>query len=139
MLITYAADKYPSREDLVDLYDAVEWAAYTNDPDRLASTAAASFTVATARDESGMLVGLALVVGDGMTIAYLQDVLVRPSHQRHGIAREWRRRAFEPSADVRQKVLMTDDEPERRAFYESIGFTEVRELPFPIRVFARLE
>lgn len=139
MPISYAVNDYPARDDLVGLYESVEWIAYTKDPERLTRAVAASFTVATARDEAGALVGLARVVGDGLTIAYLQDVLVHPDHQRKGIARELCRLAFEPSADVRQKVLMTDDEPEQRAFYESIGFTEVRDLPFPIRVFARFE
>jgi hypothetical protein len=40
---------------------------------------------------------------------------------------------LEPYRDVRQKVLITDDEPAQRAFYESMGFTETgdRRLPDP--------
>lgn len=36
--------------------------------------------------------------------------------------------ALAPFASVRQKVLLTDDEPGQRAFYESLGFTEIRDL-----------
>ena len=28
---------------------------------------------------------------------------------------------------MRQKVLITDDEPRQRAFYQSLGFSELRE------------
>ena len=38
-----------------------------------------------------------------------------------------RRRLFAPFESVRQKVLLTDDEPGQRAFYESLGFAETRD------------
>ncbi len=41
----------------------------------------------------------------------VQDVLVRPDAQRSGVGRALVLRAFEPYASVRQKVLLTDDEP----------------------------
>ena len=34
---------------------------------------------------------------------------------------------LEPYAGVRQKVLLTDDEPGQRAFYESLGYRESRD------------
>jgi len=41
---------------------------------------------------------------------------------------------------VRQKVLLTDDEPGQRAFYESLGFTEIREYgPGSLRAFVRFD
>jgi hypothetical protein len=41
---------------------------------------------------------------------------------------------------VRQKVLLTDDEPGQRAFYESLGYTEIREYrPGTLRAFVRFD
>jgi len=38
---------------------------------------------------------------------------------------------------VRQTVLLTDNEPGQRAFYEALGFTEGADFsPGPLRVFA---
>jgi GNAT superfamily N-acetyltransferase len=54
-------------------------------------------------------------------------VLVRPSSQRTGLGRRLVEAALEPYAAVRQKVLLTDDEPAQRAFYESLGFSETRD------------
>lgn len=89
--------------------------------------------------KDSLLVGLARVVGDGLTIAYLQDILVAPKHQRLGIGRELFRRVFAPFDDVRQKVLITDSEPGQLAFYASMGFIEIRDLSHPTRTFVKFD
>ena len=136
MAPTFRLDDPPTGSELTELYDAVGWTAYTREPDRLAAAVAGSAAVATARD-SGRLVGLARVVGDGHTIAYLQDILVAPSHRRRGIGGELLRLVLSPFAHVRQQVLLTDDEPGQRAFYESMGFSAAHELEHPLRAFVR--
>lgn len=117
----------PSAEALVQLYEAVGWSAYTKDPAQLKRAAAGSSLLISAWEKRELL-GLARVISDGETIAYLQDILVHPDHQRRGIGRELFIRAITPFAHVRQKVLITDDEPGQRAFYESLGFTETRDV-----------
>jgi GNAT superfamily N-acetyltransferase len=136
--ITYSDDGTVPADELVDLYDALGWSAYTQDPQRLEAAVAASLRVVTARDEDDLLVGLARAVGDGLTIVYVQDILVRPDRQRRGIGRGLFSRVLAPYDDVRQKVLLTDDEPAQRAFYEAMGFTEIRDLVPSPRSFVRL-
>jgi GNAT superfamily N-acetyltransferase len=124
---------------VLDLYDSVGWTAYTRDPERLARALAGSSTVATAT-EDGDLVGLARVVSDGASIAYLQDVLVRPSAQRGGLGRRLVEAVLAPYADVRQKILLTDDEPAQKAFYESLGYRETRDFgEGTLRAFVRFD
>ncbi|MDY6054960.1 GNAT family N-acetyltransferase [Micrococcus sp.] len=125
--VAYHEGRLPAPGPLRDLYDSVGWSAYTDAMPALEAGLVGSAHVVTAW-EGDVLVGLARIVSDGHTIAYLQDVLVRPSHHRRGIASELLRRAFAPFAQVRQHVLLTDAEPGQRAFYESVGFTEVHEL-----------
>nr|WP_275436748.1 GNAT family N-acetyltransferase [Helcobacillus sp. ACRRO] len=115
----------PERAETLALYDSVGWAAYTQQPDVLMSALAGSTTVVTARDGRGGLVGLARVISDGVSIAYLQDVLVHPDHHRRGLGAALVDAAFEPHRSVRQNVLMTDTEARQAAFYESLGFTEM--------------
>lgn len=126
----------PSVDELVDLYSSVSWTAYTRDPALLHAAVARSLRVVCARQD-GRLVGMARLVGDGLTIVYLQDILVAPSHQRHGLGRQLFHRVLEPFSGVRQKVVVTDDEPGQRAFYEALGFTEIRDLKSPIRAFVQ--
>ena len=136
MQTTYAlSDSHmPGIDELVGLYDAVEWSTYTRDPAKLLRALQGSLRVVTARGD-GQLVGLARVVGDGETIAYLQDILVHPRAQRTGLGRHLMSAAFEPFAHVRQKVLLTDDEPRQRDFYEATGFTEIKDLPHAVNCF----
>jgi ribosomal protein S18 acetylase RimI-like enzyme len=121
------------------LYRAVGWTAYTNNPQVLQAALAGSSRVVGARLD-GDLVGLARVISDGATIAYLQDVLVHPHHQRTGIGAALVRAAMTPYAKVRQKVLLTDDGEAQRAFYEALGYCEAGEHPDgPLRAFVRLD
>jgi GNAT superfamily N-acetyltransferase len=62
---------------------------------------------------------------------------VAPTHQRAGIGSRLFDRVFEPFGAVRQKVLITDDEPRQQAFYHQMGFVEIREMNHPIRAFVR--
>ncbi|KUG51519.1 GNAT family acetyltransferase [Serinicoccus chungangensis] len=124
--ILISADDRPGREELLGLYDAVGWSSYTTDPETLEAAVAGSTRVVTARYGEDLL-GLARVISDGATIAYLQDVLVRPELQREGVGRALVVAALEPFSQCRQKVLLTEDEPGQRAFYESLGWTEIRD------------
>lgn len=125
MRIAFGSD-LPSRDELATLYDTVGWTSYTSDLDALEWGVRHSLRVVTARLD-GRLVGLARVVGDGATIVYLQDVLVDPAHRRQGVGRRLAELVFEPFQQVRQQVLLTDDEPAQRAFYARLGFTEIRD------------
>lgn len=120
------AEERPDLEELVGLYTAVGWSTYTEEPQRLEAAVRGSSLVVTARHGEELL-GLARVVSDGASVAYLQDVLVRPELQREGVGRALVQAAMEPFGHVRQKVLLTDDEPRQRAFYESLGYAEIRD------------
>ena len=123
---TVVASGPPDIDEAVALYRAVGWSTYADQPGLLQAALAGSTRVVTAH-RSGRLVGLARVVSDGASICYLQDVLVHPEEQRNGTGRQLVLAALAPYAHVRQKVLLTDDEPAQRAFYESLGYAEVRD------------
>lgn len=135
----FSESRQIAHTDLVSLYAGVGWTAYANDPDTLGRAVEQSSFVVSARDSAGTLVGVARVISDDVSICYLQDLLVSPHRQRVGIGRALVNRVLERYAHVRQKVLLTDDEPGQRAFYESMGFIEGNDFtPTPLRVFVRL-
>jgi GNAT superfamily N-acetyltransferase len=136
---TVAAASLPDIDEAVALYRAVGWNIYADQPEVLRAALAGSTRVVTAY-RSGRLVGLARVISDGASICYLQDVLVHPDEQRNGTGRQLVLAALEPYAGVRQKVLLTDDEPAQRAFYESLGYAEVRDhADGSLRAFVRVD
>jgi len=117
----------PEVGELVELYDSVGWSAYTEDPPALAAAIAGSTFVVTARD-GGLLVGLARGLSDDVSIFYLQDLLVRPSHQRRGIGRQLLDSCLHRYGHVRQRVLLTDDEDHQHRLYRAAGFEDVASL-----------
>ena len=63
-----------------------------------------------------------------------------PDHGRSGVGTRLFNAVLEPYADVRQQVLIPDDEPAQRAFYESLGFTEVHDfVARQLRSFVRFQ
>lgn len=125
-----------SDREVLSLYDDAGWRAYTKDPETLMRGINNSTMVITARDTDGTLVGLARVMSDDATICYVQDILVRRDAQRAGIGRALLTQISSTYRHVRQLVLLTDNEPGQRAFYESLGFTEGADfVPEPLRVF----
>ena len=130
-----AADSLTEAE-VADLYDSVGWAAYTTDLSRLMAGLRGSHRVVTAR-RGGQLIGLARSISDGATIVYVQDILVRPDHQRGGVGRRLTTELLSDYEDVRQQVLIADDEDRQRLFYESLGFTEVHDMRPEVRAFVR--
>ncbi len=126
-------------DEVLSLYNAVGWSAYTDSPDLLFQAIRNSSFVISARDQEGNLIGLARVISDDATICYIQDILIHPRFQRTGIGRALFDQIMTRYQHVRQTVLITDDEPRQRAFYESMGLTEGAEFPVgPLRLFAKL-
>ncbi|GAA1738910.1 GNAT family N-acetyltransferase [Rothia terrae] len=129
MAITYSVVQELDCEKLLSLYDAVGWTAYTQRPENLAPMVANSWYVCAALDGT-QLVGMVRVVSDGLTIAYIQDLLVLPSHQRQGIASELMRRLLVviENAKIRQTYLTTDAFSANQHvidFYTSLGFIPI--------------
>ena len=108
-------------EQLKGLYEDAGWITYTCDMDKLQRAIEGSLYVVTAwyKEE---LVGLLRVIGDGETIIYLQDLIVKRAHRRHKIATEMVEKVIRKFPGVRQKVLIAEDTEDIRGFYEEVGF-----------------
>ncbi len=114
-------------EEILRLYSAVGWTAYTDNPRALEQGFCHSLLILAAY-EGDELIGLIRVVGDGFTIVFIQDLLVDPAHQRQGIATALVRAVLARYPEVRQVELVTDNTPKTIAFYRSLGFTEFSEI-----------
>lgn len=119
------ANQIPTIVQLLDLYADAGWTAYTDDPARLERAMLGARTVYTAW-VGDTLAGLLRTVGDGETILYVQDLLVRQAFRRRGIGKALLARAAE-GENVRQKVLLADSTPEAAAFYRACGWLPVEQ------------
>lgn len=121
MTINFKENKNINVEQLEKLYNDVEWFAYTNDLPLLQQALSQSLDVLSAWD-GDELVGLVRIIGDGLTIIYVQDILVLNTYQNQGIATELMKQILNKYSHVRQKVLLTEEAPDVRHFYEKNGF-----------------
>jgi GNAT superfamily N-acetyltransferase len=124
-------------DELVELYDAVGWTVYTRDPAALHRAIEQSSYVAVMRGDRG-LIGLVRGLSDDVSILYVQDQLVHPDRQGEGLGMALLDHILGRYAHVRQKVLLTDDEPRQHRLYESQGFADVTGID-RIHAFARFD
>ena len=116
-----------NEEEILSLYKAVGWTAYTEQPEVLRNGYENSLLILAAYEE-GKLQGIIRVVGDGHTIVFIQDILVFPDSQRKGIGTALINAVLERYKDVRQIELATDNTPKTIAFYKAMGFKEFSEI-----------
>lgn len=121
-MINYKENYQIDKSDLEKLYSSVGWAAYTKNLDVLKKAISHSLHVISAWDEDE-LVGLIRVIGDGFTIIYIQDILVHPDYQDKKIGTELMTKILDNYPEVRQKVLLTEEAPDVRRFYEKFSFS----------------
>lgn len=120
--MNFLTNKNINLKQLINLYQSVGWTAYTEKPELLQQAVHNSLYVLGAFDHD-QLIGLIRVVGDGLTIIYIQDLLVLPAYQNQGIGSTLINKVHKEFRHVRQQVLLTMEEPETRAFYEKNGFS----------------
>lgn len=121
-MISYLKTKELTQQQLFELYEDVGWTAYTKDIEQLQQAVQHSLSVITAWKKNE-LVGLIRVIGDGLTIIYIQDLLVKKEVQNQGIGFELMQQILLEYQTVRQIVLLTEEAPSIRHFYEKCGFT----------------
>lgn len=126
-------------ESLCELYDSVGWTVYTRDINELLAAIDGSDFLVIAQ-ENDTLIGLARAISDDSSVVYIQDILVRPSHQGRRIGKGLIRAVLDRYEHVRQKVLLTDSRPEQLQFYASLGFKNTRDLvKTPLNAFVIIE
>ncbi len=113
-------------KEVFALYTNVGWKNYIDNPEMLVSAYKNSLLTLGAYD-GDRLVGIVRTVGDGYSVVYVQDILIRSDYQRQGIGTKLLRKILDAFPNVYQMVLLTDNSPKTAAFYKSLGFVQVQE------------
>jgi|SRR5690606_28329447 len=125
--IVFSSDKNIAFEKVFSLYENAGWAAYTSCPDVLKEAINQSLYLLTAW-HGEQLVGLLRAVGDGLTIVYIQDIIVLDSFRRQGIGKNLISQTLDTFKNVRQILLLTDEHPDTIEFYENAGLQQTKNL-----------
>ena len=111
--------------EIEDLYRSVGWTSYLRRPGLLGDAYARSLAILAAYADK-RLVGIIRAVGDGVSVLYIQDLLIHPEYQRRGIGSKLLKEMLLLYPDVNQTVLLTDDTPESVGFYQTAGVQKVQ-------------
>ena len=120
-MITIRKQEIVKLEDVLNLYQAVGWTNYTNQPKMLEQSLSHSLVIYLALDGDAV-VGLIRLVGDGFSSVFVQDLIVLPSYQRQGIGSSLMKQALEDFKEAYQVQLATEQTEENVGFYRSMGF-----------------
>lgn len=125
-MIKYSQEK-PAFEQILELYESVGWTNYTQNPDMMKQALDASLYTLYAY-EGEELLGLVRAVGDGFSSVFIQDLLVKPDHQRKGIGKALMEQVLTSYSHAYQIKLATEASEKNLAFYKSLGFQELKNL-----------
>ena len=117
-----------NRGELCSLYESVGWTNYTVRPDMLEAAFRGSLCAIGAYDVKGRLIGVVRAVGDGASVLFVQDLLVRPEWQGRGVGTALLRALLDRYPDVYQTQLLTDRTEKTCAFYRRMGFAPAGEM-----------
>ena len=117
----YSITKDLPRTDALALYRAAGWFGPSDPAPELDAMIANSFAVSAAFDDAGRLVGMARALSDGVSDAYILDVVVDPAHRSQGVGREIVRRLADHLASFGIDWIVCIGVPGTEAFYRAAG------------------
>ena len=120
-LLRYSITKDLPRADVLALYRAAGWFGMSDPAPELDAMIANSFAVSAAFDPAGRLVGMARALSDGVSDAYILDVVVDPAHRSRGIGREIVKRLSDHLASCGVDWIVCVGVPGTEAFYRAAG------------------
>jgi aralkylamine N-acetyltransferase len=121
--VDYEAVTSAPLEEIVELYRAAGW--WQESPEARAiipSMIRGSLCFMVARSIEGRIVGMARVISDGHSDAYIQDVVVLPDYRGRGVGRELVRRLTQICVTRKIAWIGLVAEPGTQGLYEELGF-----------------
>jgi len=111
-------------EEIVALYRAGGWWKEEYDPAETPGLIRGSFAFAVAVDEkSGRAVGMGRVISDGISDAYIQDLVVLPEYQKKGLGKALLLALLDACRAAGISWIALVAEPGSEPFYRALGFS----------------
>jgi aralkylamine N-acetyltransferase len=115
------------QDSIVDLYRAGGWWNEPLDKARLPDLISGSLLFAVAFNPAfGRTVGMGRAISDGLSDAYLQDLIVLPEWRRRGVGRRIAATLLDGCRSRGIKWIGLIAEPGTEAFYRSLGFESMK-------------
>lgn len=113
---------------LIDLYKAGGWWLQEHDPTHIPELVRSSFAFAVAVDRiSGRSVGMGRVISDGVTDAYIQDLVVFPEYREQGVGKKILQTLLRFCFSQKITWIALVAEPGTEEFYSRLGFSPMKD------------
>jgi GNAT superfamily N-acetyltransferase len=110
-------------EEIVELYKSAGWWQESEEArEIIPAMIRGSYCFMVARSLEGQIIGMARVISDGVSDAYIQDVVVLPAHRGHGVGRELVNRLTQFCVSQRIPWIGLVAEPGTQELYEGLGY-----------------
>jgi aralkylamine N-acetyltransferase len=110
-------------EEIVELYKSAGWWQESSEARAvIPSMIRGSLCFMVARSLAGRIVGMARIISDGHSDAYIQDVVVLGQYRGRGVGRELVRRLTQFCVDRKIGWIGLVAEPGTQGLYEDLGF-----------------
>ena len=114
-------------DEIVTLYTSAGWWQEEYDLKKLPMLIKGSFAFAVAYDtKNSKAIGMGRVLSDGVSDAYIQDVVVLPSYQRKGIGKQIIQTLIDYCLSKEVTWIALISEPGFSSFYKTLGFKEMK-------------
>ena len=117
---------WPS-QDIVKLYKAGGWWKDSYDSSGIPSLIGRSFAFAVAVDKkTNKTIGMARVLSDSVSDAYIQDVVVLPEYRKAGIGKKLVLKLIDFCKQRGVSWIALISEPDQEMFYKKLGFKHMK-------------
>ena len=114
-------------EDIAELYKAGGWWKDSYEPSGIKPLIEGSFAFAVAVDSSsGKAIGMGRIISDGVSDAYIQDLVVMPEYRGQGIGKKLVSALLERCLSKGLLWVGLIAEPDQDEFYSSLGFKPMK-------------
>jgi ribosomal protein S18 acetylase RimI-like enzyme len=111
---------------IVDLYKSVGWWKERYDPKAINDMIKGSFAFAVAIEtKSNKTIAMGRLISDGISDAYIQDLVVLPEFRKRGIGKSILRFLLEFCLNKKIEWIGLIAEPGQDGFYKSLGFSKM--------------
>jgi aralkylamine N-acetyltransferase len=116
------------KDDIVDLYKAAGWWKDSYDTSGIPRLIAGSFAFAIAVEKtSGKAIGMGRIISDGVSDAYIQDVVVLQEYRSHNVGKQLIQTLIDYCRSRKLLWLGLIAEPGTDTFYAPLGFKKMEQ------------
>ena len=116
-----------NEDEIVELYKAGGWWKNHYNKSGISDLIKGSFVFAVVINKKGRkAIGMGRVISDGVSDAYIQDLIILPEYQKFGIGKKLVEKLVKYCQQQQIKWIALIAEPNQDGFYSKIGFKKMK-------------